>query len=315
MNPVHTILKWADAVGLTLQYPTLRRPLFDGIHTGYVSSLATYSIPMDQLFADVQALHRQGPIVDGVVPFRVWLQNVVAWAKRAGQPVDALQPILESNGLTEPTPAKPASQAPVSPAGSALSVLFLAANLDRTRLLNIDQELNDVQSLVGATVHRDRFQLSAWPHVKMTQVAPLLIRKSPRVLHFSGHGGADGALQMLNDDGKALNVPAEHLSTIVSMVGDSLQLIVLNACYSTVLADALVEKLDVAVIGMGRMVQDATALLYARTLYQALFDGLPVRKAHGLAAVTLFGMGQVDANAPQLRERAGSTVADRRLWD
>lgn len=317
MRVVNTVLKWANAVGLTAEYPQRRRMLFGGVHAGYYASLAQYASPMDQLFGDVQTLYRQGPLADGVAPFRPWLQNVRDWAERSGKPIDGLSAVLESVGLSLPAPASSPAPVAAQPAAAVLqaSVFFLAANVDRDRLLSIDKEINEVQTLADGAVHRDRFALHAWPDLKLTQIAPQLIRKAPRVLHFSGHGASNGALLMLGDDGQTRRVMPAPLATLISVTGESLRLVVLNACYSEALANAIVDALDVAVVGMTRMVQDATALLYSRTLYESLFNGLTIEKAHRVAAATLVGMGQVDADAPALMARADSDVTQRLLWD
>ena len=312
MNPVSIVTTWADTVGLTLQYQTLRPLLLGGIHTGYQASLPVFSRQLDQLWSDVQSLSRQGPLADGKAPFRIWLANVVAWAEKTGQSTAGLAELLAAQGLAEPPPSAPAAGIAVPGDGGHVDVLFLSANPDREKLLNLDREQNEIQAITEATLERHRFRLAAWPDIKLSQLAPRLLRLKPQVLHFSGHGGKQGDLLLRGEDGEPRSVAAAALADILEVVGSSLRLVILNACYSDVLSEAIVARLDVAVVGMTRAVSDPTALQYSRGLYQGLFDGLTPHDAHRIAAANL--SGRPDETAPALRVRDGSQVAKQLLW-
>ncbi|MEZ4471059.1 MAG: CHAT domain-containing protein [bacterium] len=317
MDVLSIVTTWADEVGLTLQYQTLRPLLLGGIHTGYQASLQAFARPLDQLWSDVQSLSRQGPLADGKAPFRIWLANVVAWAERTGQSIAGLAELLAAQGLAEPPPSEPSPAAPaagiaVPGDGGHVDVLFLSANPDKDKLLNLDREQNEIQAITEATLERHRFRLAAWPDIKLSQLAPRLMRLKPQVLHFSGHGGKQGDLLLRGENGEPRSVAAAALADILEVVGGSLRLVILNACYSDVLSQAIVDRLDVAVVGMTRAVSDTTALQYSRALYQGLFDGLTPHDAHRVAAANV--SGRPDETAPALRVRDGSQVAKRLLW-
>lgn len=326
MSDLNAILKWANENQLSAGYKEARDLLFHGVHPGFKSSLPIHSRPLDQLWSDVSALQSAGPIVGGEVPYRTWLANLARWAERGGRPIAGLQAVMAAAGLdVEPVavagavPAAPAAAPIAAPIADPIAdpivrVLFVSANVVETRLLGIDRELNQVQTLVDATTHRDRFALSTMPDIDITQVAHQLQKVRPKVLHFSGHGTDEGALIMRGPSGGHLPIKPDGLAKLLGILGDSLKLIVLNACFSDALSQKIVAQMDVVVLGMTRLVQDATALQYARGLYQTLFHGATIREAHDAAAAILAAMGQVDAEAPLLRMRAGSTLADRPIW-
>jgi hypothetical protein len=317
-NDADIILNWAESAGLTAHYLQVRPVLFGGVHPGLLASLAVYMRPLDQLWSDVQALERLGALADGEHPYRKWLANLTIWAQRSLKPVEPLGPVLARQGLTAPVSgaasAPMALTAPVkAEAPESVRVLFISANLDRKRLLNIDRELNEIHTLVDSTDGRDRFDLTAMPNIELTQVARHLQRQRPHVLHFSGHGGPDGALQMRGPGETPINIRPEGLAGLLAVLGGSLKLVVLNACYTDTLAQKIIEQMDVVVLGMTHAVLDPTALQYARGLYQTLFGGATIRASHLAAQAMLVGYGQVDADVPKMRVRDGSSLPDQVL--
>jgi hypothetical protein len=99
--------------------------------------------------------------------------------------------------------------------------------------------------------------------------------------------GAQG-LCFLAEDGRALLVNSDGLGQVIRAAGDSIRLVVLNACYSRVQAEALVAHVS-CVIGMPSAIGDGSAIVYAAELYRALAFGKSVANAHqcGLAALAI----------------------------
>ena len=155
-----------------------------------------------------------------------------------------------------------------------------------------------------------------------------LRKLKPLVVHFSGHGGqplagahppgqgvrrdvalgphgADqGGLFFQGPDGQAQVVSAAALAETFGAAGASVQLVVLNACYSAVQAAALIAHVD-CVVGMAGSIEDDAARSFAIGFYGGLGERESVGAAYqqGRAAISLEGLR--DGDRPQLQVRAG----------
>ena len=174
---------------------------------------------------------------------------------------------------------------------SETTVLFLAANPVETQLLQIGEECRAIEEKIRAARFREKLRFRSRWAARPDDLLQALHEDDPTVLHFSGHGvGAQGLL-FLAEDGHALLVNSDGLGQVIRAAGDSIQLVVLNACYSRIQAEALVLHVP-CVIGMPSAIGDKSAIVYAAELYRALAFGKSVANAHqcGLAALALHSM-------------------------
>jgi tetratricopeptide (TPR) repeat protein len=138
------------------------------------------------------------------------------------------------------------------------------------------------------------------------------------VLHFVGHGvydeaAQDGALALEGADGKTRLVTGRDLGLMIRG-HRSLRLVVLNACEGARnarddplggVAQALVRQGIPAVIAMQFEISDPAALVFSRSFYQAIADGLPVDAAMVEARVAMFAEGhEVEWATPVLYLRS-----------
>jgi hypothetical protein len=141
------------------------------------------------------------------------------------------------------------------------------------RWLEVDREYTNLQEALGYPGLQGNTVLQTLPDVKWTEVDKVLLHVKERVvLHFSGHGDPSGKLFMKKQDGTALAVPPTSLIGVVSKFRDRIPLVVLNACYSTQLAQALIDSIDV-VVGMTHAVEDRAAILFSEMFYRNLIYG------------------------------------------
>ncbi|MFP3990846.1 hypothetical protein U9R90_25935 [Streptomyces sp. E11-3] len=121
------------------------------------------------------------------------------------------------------------------------------------------------------------------------------------MLHISARGSPDGGLRFLTDDGGDAPVTDNGLRKLLAVyVEDGLVLIVLNACWTADLADALTEVVD-CVIGTHGPLSDLHAIGYSRSLYLNLACGRSVGHAHRAALAALEMYGADPALLPELR--------------
>ena len=168
------------------------------------------------------------------------------------------------------------------------TVLFLAANPVEVPLLHLGEECRAIEAKIRAAKFRDQLRFRSRWAARPDDLLQALYEDDPAVLHFSGHGVEAQGLCFLAEDGRALLVTSDGLGQVVRAAGDRIQLVVLNACYSRVQAEALVAHVP-CVIGMPSAIGDKSAIVYAAELYRALAFGKSVANAHecGLAALAL----------------------------
>jgi tetratricopeptide (TPR) repeat protein len=168
------------------------------------------------------------------------------------------------------------------------TVLFLAANPVRVPLLQLGEECRAIEAKIRAAKFRDQLRFRSRWAARPDDLLQALHEDDPTVLHFSGHGAGAQGLCFLADDGGVLRVSSDGLSQVIRAAGDSIQLVVLNACYTKVQAEALVAHVP-CVIGMPDQIGDKAAIIYAAELYRALAFGKSVANAHqcGLAALSI----------------------------
>ena len=146
---------------------------------------------------------------------------------------------------------------------------------------------------------------------------PLRLREY-HVLHFVGHGyydddAQDGALALEGPNGKTRLVTGRDLGMMIRG-HRSLRLVVLNACEGARsasddplggVAQALVRQGIPAVIAMKFEISDPAALVFSKSFYQAIADGLPVDVAMVEARKAMFAEGhEVEWATPVLYLRS-----------
>ena len=214
------------------------------------------------------------------------------------------------------------------------TILFLAANPQVTtnsdrHVLALEEEARAIREELERGGHRDRFEFATRWAVRPLDLLRELNRLRPSIVHFSGHGTGDdrapdarlrrditaeaagggvkaaqSGLYFLDSQGRPKLVPTEALQEAFGAAGSMVKLVVLNACYSDVQADALLAHVD-CVVGMAGAILDAAAIAFACGFYGALGEGLSATVAYrqGCAAISMQGLA--DRHRPRLRVRDG----------
>ena len=211
------------------------------------------------------------------------------------------------------------------------TILFVAANPLGTDRLALDREAHAIQEELERSGHRDQFELVTRWAVQPLDLLRELRKLRPSVVHFSGHGGlaepgasrtgepsrrdvvtTPGApgdehgrgLFFEGPDGRPQRVSTAALQDTFRAAGASVQLVVLNACYSEPQAEALATHVD-CVVGMGGSISDVAARSFAIGFYGGLGERESVAVAYdqGCAAIGLEGHAETDR--PRLKVRSG----------
>jgi hypothetical protein len=264
-------------------------------------------------------------IVAGDSGSGVWFLDVPPSCRSIG-PSSVHQGVpRESASHMEPVPT------PRRPRMNKHTMLFLAANPLGTDRLALDREARAIQVELERSGHRDRFELVTRWAAEPLDLLRELRRLKPTVVHVSGHGGQvvqagarpdgsayrdvvvddgrdredeQGGLFFQGSDGRPQRVSAKALQETFGAAGASVQVVVLNACYSSAQAQALLAHVD-CVVGMRSAIRDDAARSFAIGFYGGLGERESIAAAYrqGCAAISLEGLP--DAARPQLAVRDG----------
>ncbi len=208
----------------------------------------------------------------------------------------------------------PAAERALDRAASVVILLFLAANSPDTRRLRLDQEARRVDAALRQGRHAGRFHLAQQWAGRGEDLLDALPRHRPAIVHFAGHGDAGGQLYLEDAVGRAAAVTPGALASLVGAAG-GVRCVVLNACWTDVLADALL-RVSACVVGMTATVGDTAAIAFAAGFYRALANG------ESIAAAVSAGRAQAAAEctgetvlAVQVRAAAGVVPAAYHLDD
>lgn len=120
---------------------------------------------------------------------------------------------------------------------------------------------------------------------------------TPRDVDVPALGGADGSAGLLlrAADGSPELLPAHALTALFELLRDTVRLVVLNACYSDAIAEAILPHAG-CVIGSRFAISDAAAIAFARGFYAALGEGRSVGSSFrwGQCETVLRGRGASD---------------------
>jgi hypothetical protein len=188
-------------------------------------------------------------------------------------------------------------------------ILFLAANPDGVTHLRLAEECDEIQRELRMTALRDEFQLESRWAVSVDGLMRHVMELDPTVIHLGGHGGADGGVVLQDESGRAQRVSAAALAMMIAAAGRNVRLLVLNACYGTRQAGALLSAVE-AVVCMDGAIGDDAARAFAVRFYGALGHGRSVGNAvaHGVAALTAKQLP--DAVLPRCVTRPGTDARE-----
>jgi hypothetical protein len=182
-------------------------------------------------------------------------------------------------------------------------VLAIFANPKGTDSLRLGEEDRVLRECLRLARYR-RLRLEARHAATVHDLRRELLDEHAHVIHFSGHGTGQG-LAFEDEAGNVKLIPPRALGELLSAYVPPVHTVVLNACYSSVHADAL-KKIPYVVV-MRQAIADEVAIEFARGFYDALAAGKGSEFAffEGLRTVSLVGLQGEDI--PQLFEM-GSPV-------
>jgi hypothetical protein len=174
--------------------------------------------------------------------------------------------------------------------------------------LKLDEEMRSIRQNLRKAEYRDIDLVSAWA-VRPDDLLQTLNEHQPHIVHFSGHGSSSGEIILIDEnlvDGKRVSKPVSPaaIKALFRALKDNVQVVLLNACYSQIQAEAIRDVID-CVIGMNSAIGDRAATVFAASFYRALGFRRSVKEAfeQGKAALLLEGIPEDDT--PELLCKQG----------
>lgn len=161
-----------------------------------------------------------------------------------------------------------------------------------------------IESRIRSSSGANRFEIrSAWA-VTADELMYQLNAFEPNIVHFVGHGDANGAIVLEDESGQSRPLSPVALGAVFANFRQWLQVVVLNACYSATQVRSLTDQVD-AVIGMRHAIEDDAAIEFSASLYRAIGFGRSVEAAFNQAVSSLLLHGLPDDRMPVITYRRG----------
>jgi CHAT domain len=189
------------------------------------------------------------------------------------------------------------------------TILYLAASPTDMALLRSDKEMREVREQLQLGRYRDRFRLESRLAARFRDIGQALVDCNPRIVHFSGHGEQDGSLDLEDELGYSTQAAPEGLAALFAQHAATVDCVIVNACHTMRLAEAMIEHFD-HVIAMRGKIGDGAAITFSIGFYQGLAGGLAVPGAFARGRAFLQAQqpsGKPEHDTPLLLERASTT--------
>jgi CHAT domain len=214
-------------------------------------------------------------------------------------------------------------------------ILILSANPQNTEQLRLEEEVREIQAGLERSKMRDRFEIITRSAVRVEDLRRTLLDCEPHIVHFSGHGVGEGGLVLETDRAKSRGVQRKFtaigegelafeddngqmqlvstaaLADLFRLFQNTIECVVLNACYSEVQAKAIHQHIN-CVIGMDRAIGDRAAIEFAIGFYDAVGAGETYDRAYAFGCNAIALMGIPEFSTPVLLYRQGIASVDDR---
>jgi hypothetical protein len=160
------------------------------------------------------------------------------------------------------------------------TILYLVAQPRDTQPLDSLREMRKVETELRLARNRERYQMVHRVAVQLTDISRALGEHRPQIVHFAGHGDRDGNLAVEDESGLAVFVHPDGVGGLLGRYAGSVRCVIVNACHSLALAQAVAERIDY-VVGMRSEVLDRASVLFSVGFYQGLFAGQTIPDAYG----------------------------------
>jgi WD40 repeat protein len=160
-------------------------------------------------------------------------------------------------------------------------ILILSSNPKGTPVLDIAREIREIREGLLRSLNQKQINIEVRGAVRPRDLRRSLLEIKPQIVHFCGHGSAEGGLVLEDDNGNEQVIASDELSRLFEVFANRVECILLNFCYSEVQADALIQHINY-VVGMNREIPDEAAIAFSIGFYDGIGAGQTVEVAYKL---------------------------------
>jgi hypothetical protein len=180
-----------------------------------------------------------------------------------------------------------------------ITVLFLASSPKDEPQLWLDEEARYIEEIIRKAEYRNSVKFVTRWALRPFDILQAINETNPSVVHFSGHGTANGELVLEDNNYDAKLVSIEAISQAMATASDTIKLVFFNACHSSKQAQSVVTYIDAA-IGMSDSIGDEAARVFASQFYSSISFGLTLEKSFNQAKSMLSLENIPEENIPIL---------------
>jgi CHAT domain/Effector-associated domain 1 len=166
------------------------------------------------------------------------------------------------------------------------SVLFLLANPEERGRNRLDVEVREVQAV--RREYPEQLEIRVSHATRIQDLVRELADGKLDILHFAGHGTADGRL-ILDGPGGGEPVESAHFAGLVVAAGHP-RCVVFSSCFNGGYLP-LLRGSATHVIGSAEPISDKCAVFFSAAFYRRLAAGRPVPDAHAFADAAMTVQG------------------------
>lgn len=144
--------------------------------------------------------------------------------------------------------------------------------------MHLDEEIYEIEEEYERSIHKEKFYLETKLAVRVDDLTRHFIVMDPHVVHFSGHGSITSEIVLQDKNRRRYRVPANALENLFEQFKDTVQCVLLNACYSEDQARAIAKHVS-CVIGMSSKIRDKSARTFAKGFYRGIFNGSTIENS------------------------------------
>lgn len=179
-----------------------------------------------------------------------------------------------------------------------IKILFLGTNPAATSRLKLDEEVKKIHTNLKLSQARENLELSQEWAVTIETLMQAILDESPQIVQFSGHGTQDGII-LQDESGNPKIVTSEGLVSLFKLFQNTIECVILNACYSEQQAKAIRKHIPY-VIGMKTGISDKAAIAFSTGFYKAIGAGKDIPFAFSLGKTAIQLEGVPDEDIPLL---------------
>ena len=183
-------------------------------------------------------------------------------------------------------------------------ILVLPANPQNMSHLHLAEEVRHIEEGLRRAQWRNEFEINQRWAVRFQDIRRVMLEVAPNIVHFSGHGGGEPGITFEDEAGKTHLDSTEALANFFALFANTVECIVLNACYSEVQARAIAKHIPY-VIGMSDEISDRAAQEFSVAFYDTLGAGRSVPTAFQIACNAIQLTGLEEYQIPVLIEKEG----------